>query len=240
MIRFHPLTLPTLITIPGLILACALGVWQLQRLEWKEGLIADVDARIHAPAIHLAEALGLGLETAEWRKVRVEGRFLHANETYLFAVGKGGEPGLHVLTPLELAEPEGGIVLVDRGFIPEALRDPATRVSAQYPGIVMLEGVLRAPQMPNAFTPAPDIQRRVWYARDPEAMAAASSLSLLAPVVIDADATPNPGGWPLGGQTVIAFPNSHLSYAITWFGLALALLAVYLVYHWRQGRLRFG
>ena len=240
MIRFRPLTLPTLITVPGLILACALGVWQLQRLEWKEGLIADVEARIHEPAVPLAEALPLGLEAAEWRKVRVEGRFLHEYEAYLFAVGEAGQAGLHVVTPLELAEREGGIVLVDRGFIPEALRDPVTRASAQYPGIVTLEGVLRAPQTPNAFTPAPDTQRRVWYARDPQAMAAASNLSLVAPLMIDADATPNPGGWPRGGQTIIAFPNSHLSYAITWFGLALALLAVYLVYHRRQGRLRFG
>ena len=91
---------------------------------------------------------------------------------------------------------------------------------------------------PGAFTPAPVPDKHIWYARDLKGMTAADHLTLAAPVVIEADATPNPGGWPKGGQTVVDFPNNHLSYAITWFGLAAGLIGVYFAYHISKGRLR--
>ena len=234
---FRPLLIPTLITLPGIALGLALGIWQLERLEWKEGLIEAVTTRVGAPAVPLDEALALAPAEAEWRKVYVEGNFLHEDESYLFAVGPGGRPGLHVLTPLQR---DGGIVLIDRGFVPEALRDPQTRPEGQIEGNTRVEGVLRFPQTPSMFSPPPDAQTRTWYVRDPEGIAAARGLDLEADVYIEADATPNPGRWPLGGQTAVSFPNNHLQYAMTWFGLALALLAVYLVYHHRQGRLSFS
>ena len=102
-----------------------------------------------------------------------------------------------------------------------------------------LVGVWRVPDAPGAFTPAPDQAHRIWYARDLEGIAAADHIRLAAPVVIEADATPNPGGWPKGGQTVVTFRNNHLSYAITWFGLAAGLIGVYLAYHISKGRLRW-
>jgi surfeit locus 1 family protein len=221
----------------GVALGITLGLWQLQRLEWKEAIIAAVDARIHAPAVPLADALALTPADAEWRPVRAQGAFRHEDEVYQFAVGPEGQPGLHVVTPFETGS---GLVLVDRGFVPEALRDPATRADGQAEGTVVVEGLLRARQETNLFTPQPDLGLRTWYARDPAAMAEFLGISLLAPVVIEAGPAPNPGGWPLGGQTLVSFPNNHLQYAVTWFGLALALLAVYLVYLWRQPRRASG
>jgi len=238
MIRFRPALVPTLITVPGLALAAGLGVWQLQRLEWKEALIAAVDARVAAPAVPLDAALALPPEEGEWRHVFLDGQFRHADEAYLFVIGPEGQPGLHVVTPLVRAS--GGAILVDRGFIPDALRAPETRSEGQVVGDVRIDGILRYPQPSNMFTPEPDLENRTWYVRDPAAIAAALGLDLAANVTVEADATPNPGGWPQGAQTAVSFPNNHLQYAITWFGLALALLAVYLVYHFRQGRLGLG
>jgi surfeit locus 1 family protein len=86
------------------------------------------------------------------------------------------------------------------------------------------------------FTPAPDPKTRLWFVKDVPAIAKAASVTAL-PVLIEADATPNKGGWPVGGQTRVDFPNDHLQYAITWFGLAFALLAVYFLYHRSRGRL---
>ena len=98
-------------------------------------------------------------------------------------------------------------------------------------------GVWRVPDAPGFFTPKPDPAKHVWYARDLAGIAAADGVKLAAPVVIEADATPNPGGWPKGGQTVVDFPNNHLSYAMTWFGLAAGLIGVYFAYHISKGRL---
>ncbi|HWC64349.1 MAG TPA: SURF1 family cytochrome oxidase biogenesis protein, partial [Rhizomicrobium sp.] len=102
-----------------------------------------------------------------------------------------------------------------------------------------LSGIWRVPDAPGWFTPPPDTKRHVWYARDLAGIAAADGAKLAAPAVIEADATPNPGGWPEGGKTVVDFPNNHLQYAVTWFGLAAGLIGVYFAYHLSKGRLTF-
>jgi ankyrin repeat protein len=130
--------------------------------------------------------------------------------------------------------------LIDRGAVPERFLDPASRAAANPQGVVSITGVWRTPDPPGAFTPAPDRARHIWYSRDVAGIAAANGLELAAPVVIDADATPNPGGWPRGGQTVVEFRNQHLSYAVTWFGLAVCLLGVWLAFHISRGRLAWS
>lgn len=234
MLRFRPILLPTLVAIPGLLLLVGLGVWQIQRLHEKEALIASVEAGLTSPAIPLHDALQKGLSNSEYRHVRLTGHFLNAKEQYLFAQGPGGAPGVHVVTPL--VQTDGSTVLVDRGFVPDQLRDPARRQPGQRQDDVVLTGVLRLAERPGIFTPAPDAKTRLWFVRDVYGIAAAAGVSV-PPVMIEADSTPNPGGWPLGGQTRVDFPNDHLQYAITWFGLALALLGVYFVYHHSRGRL---
>jgi surfeit locus 1 family protein len=130
--------------------------------------------------------------------------------------------------------------MIDRGLVPPALRDPATRVPSLLKGEQRVMGVLRTPDSPGPFTPAPDLARKVWYARDLKGIALALHIRLAAPIVVEADAAPNPGGWPLGGQTVVSLPNDHLQYAITWFLLAAALVIVYFAYHRARGRLVLG
>src|SRR5262249_50802070 len=151
------------------------------------------------------------------------GRFLNDKEVYLFAPGPMGAPGVQVVTPL--VQDNGETVLVNRGFVPDALRKPQSRVAAQIEGETAVTGVLRVSQKPGLFTPAPDLRTRLFFLKDVPAMTSAMGI-MAAPYIVEADATPNPGGWPLGGQTIVDFPNNHLQYAITWFGLALALLGV--------------
>ena len=237
MIRFRPLLGPSLWFLPGFALLIGLGVWQIQRLHEKEALIASVEAGLHAPPVALSDVLRHGAEREEWRPVRVSGHFLYDKELYLFSRGPMGAVGVDVITPL--VQSSGDAVLVDRGFVPEALRNPSTRAEGQVGGDVSVTGILRLSQKPGLFTPAPNLNTRLWFVKDVPSMESATGLDV-PPVVIEADATQNPGGWPLGGQTRVDFPNDHLQYAITWFGLALALLAVYLLYHRSHGRLSFG
>ncbi len=225
---------------PGVTIATALlsaflvwlGVWQLQRLEWKEALIARVASHMTQPTLSLDEALRMDVDTVQYRKVALTGHFNTSKEVFVFTMRPGGGPVYHLLTPF-LTE-DGRTLMVDRGEIPGDMRTLG-RVPPVGPQQVV--GVWRVPDAPNFFTGKPDLQRRVWYARDLKSIAAWAGVTLAAPVVIEADATPNPGGWPLGGQTVVSFTNNHLSYAVTWFGLAAGLIGVYLAFHISKGRL---
>jgi len=234
----------TLRPYPGLTIACAilfailcgLGTWQLERLQWKLALIARVNSHMAAAPLPLNVILAMGGDDAQYRRVALAGRFDHAREAYVFTTDQGAAV-YHVLTPFRTDD--GKMLMVDRGEVPKEMIDPASRAAGNVAGEVHVTGVWRIPDPPGAFTPLPDTSHRIWFARDLKAIAAADQLSLTAPVVIEADATPNPGGWPRGGQTVVSFRNQHLSYAVTWFGLALCLLGVWLAYHISKGRIAF-
>jgi surfeit locus 1 family protein len=233
MIAFRPL--------PALTAACAvlfavlvgLGVWQLERLQWKLALVAQVSRNLNAAPLSLDAG---AVPRMDYERVALTGRFDNAKEAYAFATDETGAPVYHVLVPLTASD--GRNFMVDRGIVPKEMLDPATRRAGLTAGTVHLVGVWRMPDAPGMFTPPPDLVRRIWYARDVRGIAKSDGVALAAPVVIEADATPNRGGWPKGGQTVVAFRNEHLQYAITWFGLAAVLLGVYLAYHVSRGRLR--
>jgi surfeit locus 1 family protein len=217
-------------------LLCGLGVWQLERLQWKLALIARVNGHMASAPLPLDRIQAMNGDDAQYRRVTLKGHFDHAHEAYVFTTDAGAAV-YHVLTPFWTDDAR--VLMVDRGEVPKEKLDPATRAAANVAGEVHLTGVWRVPDAPGAFTPPPDIAHRIWYARDLVGIAAADHLTLAAPVVIEADATPNPGGWPGGGQTVVSFRNQHLSYAITWFGLALGLLGIWLAYHISKGRIGF-
>ncbi|MBI3675565.1 MAG: SURF1 family protein [Proteobacteria bacterium] len=236
-IEFRPLPRLTIVTVIAFAILITLGVWQLERLQWKRALIAEANANVSAPALSLDQALALGAEMVQYHRVAVTGRFDNAKEAYIFTTGDQGAPVYHVVTPLILAD--GRALMIDRGTIPLTLRDPKSRTAGLPQGEHRVIGVWRTPDAAGMFTPQPDTTKHVWYSRDVRTIAKADSVVLAAPVIVEADATPNPGGWPRGGQTVIQFRNEHLQYAITWFALAAALLGVYLAYHRSHGRLKF-
>lgn len=188
----------------------ALGVWQVERRAWKLDLIAKIDARVHAAPVPLAQAGG-----EEYRRVRLSGTFLHDRETFVQAVTVHGA-GYWLITPMRTAE---GVVLVNRGFVPTDKRGRGKQ-NCGPDGDVTVTGLLRLSEPEGGFLRSNDPAADRWYSRDVAAIAAARGLGPVAPLFVDADATPNPGGYPVGGLTVIAFRNNHLVYALTWFGLA--------------------
>jgi surfeit locus 1 family protein len=217
---------PGLIGLLAVALLCALGIWQLQRLAYKEALLARIEERIHAPAAPLPDEPDwpqLKPEAYEYRRVHVSGTFEHDKEALVFRP-QAGAVGFLVLTPLRLAS--GAYVVVNRGFVPSDKRDPLSRPEAQIEGVVAITGLMRPPEERNLFTPADSPEKRIWFTRDPLLIARTYHLQRTAPFSIDADATGAPGGLPQGASTVIAIPNNHLSYAVTWFGLAAALVVV--------------
>jgi surfeit locus 1 family protein len=229
--------IPAAFTAFVALVCLSLGVWQLERLEWKTNLIAERRAAVHATPVPVPKTLEEA-SRLEFRPVLAEGVFLNDKEIYLGAASpSGGEPGLQVLTPLRLTD--GRIVFVNRGFIPSALKNPDKRGAGQLAGPVRVTGLLRLPHgKPGWLVPNNRPDLNYWFWVDLPAMEAATGLSNVAPFYIDADATPNPGGWPKGGVTPIDLPNDHLQYAITWFALAAAAIVVYIVWRRQSGEVR--
>jgi surfeit locus 1 family protein len=207
----------------------SLGTWQMQRLAWKEALIVTVDQRINSAPRPLPELERQFAETGDvdYWPVEATGRLLNDRESHFLATWKG-RSGFFVYTPLELAD--GRVVFVNRGFVPFDHKDPATRTEGQVADQTTVRGLARNPlaEKPSSLVPDNDPAKNVFYWKDLAAMAGRAEVPAdrLLPFFIDADAAPNPGGLPIGGVTLIDFPNNHLQYAFTWYGLAAALLAV--------------
>jgi surfeit locus 1 family protein len=229
---FRPQFWPTLVAGAIVLLCFGLGAWQVQRLHWKEGLIAERAAALAAPAIP-APSDDAAARGVEFRHVTAEGVLLNDKEIFLGATAEDGDSGYQILTPLR--EHGGRIIFVNRGFIPSRLKDRALRSAGEPDGPVRIRGLLRLPPdgRPNWFLPDNRPDLNYWFWVDLPAMAAADKLGGVAGFYIDADATPNPGGWPQGGVTRLALPNNHLQYAITWFSLAVAMIVIYVLFHRR-------
>jgi len=245
MTRARSLLWPAVATLVVAAILCALGAWQVQRLHWKEALIASVDARLTTPPVAAPPPDAwpeLDLDAAAYEPVTVTGTFLHDREAHVIyalteSKGKFGGFGFMVMTPLRTAD--NWIVYVNRGFVPRDRVDPATRAADNPAGEVTVTGLLRRPAGRAWLGPADDPAANQWFSRDPELFAVAGGLdrAVVAPYVIDANFDPAlPDGIPQGGETVVSFPNNHLGYAITWFGLALAAVGVFAAFAIRRLR----
>ena len=206
----------------------ALGVWQVQRLAWKEDLIARVDARVHALPV---DAPGQGDWSAvnkashEYLRVQLTGEYLPEGISLVTAATEAGQ-GYWVMTPLQRTD--GSWVYINRGFVPQAERVQASRGDFTPHGEVSVAGLLRLNEPGGGLLRDNVPAEHRWYSRDVLAMGERHGLVPVAPFFIDAEASDQPG--PIGGLTVIRFPNNHLVYAITWFALALGvMLAAWLV-----------
>jgi surfeit locus 1 family protein len=197
----------------------ALGIWQVERRTWKLHLIAQVNARLHATPkpVGALEPFAAG---DAYTRVKAQGVLLNDRETLVQALTDRG-PGWWVMTPLQTPT---GVILINRGFVPDERRDPRTRFGANPAGPVTIVGLMRASEPHGGFLRANDPSANRWYSRDTAAIGRARGLSKVAGFFVDADATPNRGGYPIGGLTVIKFRNVHLAYALTWFGLAALCL----------------
>ena len=234
--RLRSLLAPAVFTLATGAVLIGLGGWQMQRMTWKNAIVARIEARTRAPAQPLPPPstwADLQADAYEYRRVTLDGTFDHAKEALVFR-GTAAGPGYFVLTPLRLAS--GGTAIVNRGFVPPDRADPASRRQGQVAGTVRVTGLMRSPEPRNMFTPADDPATGRYFTRDPALIAAHFALADAAPFSIDADATPVPGDLPRGGTTEVSIPNNHLSYALTWFGLAAGLFGVFATYAWRRLR----
>ncbi|WAX94685.1 SURF1 family protein [Aminobacter sp. NyZ550] len=211
-------------------LLIGLGSWQVERLNWKEGLIAQINERTQMQPLRLAEMEVKYRATGDvdYWPVTLSGTFEHAGERHFLATWEG-QSGFYVYTPLKLDD--GRFVMVNRGFVPYDFKDAAKRPVGQVTGPVSITGLARNPLAgkPGSLVPDNDPAKNVFYWKDLGVMAATAGLpadAAVVPFFVDADKTPNPGGLPVGGVTMVDMPNNHLQYAVTWYGLAAALLGV--------------
>ena len=232
---------PMLAALPAIAILVSLGSWQLNRKAWKEELLATISERMVKPPADLTsdDVTGERKPPGVYTPVRVRGRLLHEHERYFFSDGPQGS-GYHVFTPLELAPHR--IVWINRGYVPRRLQDPATRQTGQVTDLIEVTGLVRKQGERNLFTPENDVARNIWFWRDIDGLTGSAfpaGAVIAAPFVIDAARTPEQGGgWPQGGTTIVKFPNRHLEYALTWYGLATTLVGVLVAYAWTKLRRR--
>lgn len=241
--RAAGLVWPALLTLIMLPVLIGLGTWQWQRLTWKQDLIAKLEARVKAEPVSYTSALSEFLKSGdvEYSRVRVTGTFDHANERHLYAP-RSSSQGWNVFT---LLKPEGDQppLYVNRGWVPDTLKDAAKRAEGQVAGPVTVTGLVRADEARSMFAAPDDPKGNRYYLRDTwvmrwgaEGLPPPDKMALMriqgyAPFSLDAEAEPaNPGGWPKGGTTAVHLPNSHLQYVVTWYGLALTLMVIFAIY----------
>lgn len=205
----------------GTLLFTALGVWQVERRAWKLDLIERVETRVHAAPVPVPPRTAwAGLDPREWeyRRVRASGRFDMSKATLVDALTERGA-GNWLLVPL--VTPDGPI-LVNRGFVPKGWQPPRGPTEE---AATTVTGLLRLTEPDGRFLRPNQPAQDRWFSRDVPAIAAARGLSGAAPFFIDADASANADDYPVGGLTVVRFRNTHLIYALTWFGLAAMCIA---------------
>ena len=235
-------TAKIIVSILGLIVfVCllALGNWQVQRLHWKEGLLQEISDRRAMPPVSITDisAMVAKGEPIEYRPVTMTGTFDHTKERHFLAT-LDGDAGYHIYTPMTLAD--GAILFVNRGFVPMDKVDTSTRQAGNPDGPVTIKGLAREKltAKPSSMVPDNDVAKNIFFWKDLDVMATSTGLdpSKVLPFFVDADAAPNPGGFPVGGVTIFDLPNNHLQYAITWYSLAAALVLVSAILVWREWR----
>ena len=226
----------------ALAILLALGTWQVERLHWKQGIIDTIEARLGAAPMPIAAIARVAAETGDvdYRPAVAAGRFLNAEERFFLSTHEG-QAGWNVYVPMVLDEGQG-ILFVNRGFVPYERKDPATRREGQGEGSTEVRGLARneRPSQSGWFVPENDPGKNVFFWADLDDLSAGldpADRQRVLPFLLDAGPGAAPGGWPVGGTTIVDVPNNHLQYAITWYGLALTLAVMYggfLVKRWRR------
>lgn len=221
----------------ALAILCSLGTWQLQRLAWKRDLIDHMSERLAAAPISFDDALAreAGGENMDYQPVYLDGVYAHDLESAVFGT-YDGRPGVYLFTPIDAADPATGrrrFVYANRGFAPQDLKEPETRAEGLVAGEVRVEGLFRRAEEKRGFekwlAPKDQPSDNLYFVRDPRILAARHSIDVPS-FYIDSYGRESAGQWPKGGLTRVVLPNRHLEYALTWFGLAAALLGVFIAY----------
>jgi len=228
----------SLLALAAFVTLIGLGTWQLERKAWKEGLIDALAERVSAQPVPLPgpERWAM-LDPAqdEFRRVAFAATIAPDREALVYSSGSSvrpdvSGPGYWVFAPAELAG--GGVVVVNRGFVPEGQQDRTTH--APPADRVDLVGALRWPEPRGLFAPKDDPARDLYFVRDHLAMAQAKGWGNVAPFYLELETST--GALPRAGRLTPTLRNEHLQYALTWFGLAIVLAAVFAF--WLRSRRR--
>lgn len=233
--RWRGLLVPAMATAAALAVLIALGIWQLERKAWKEALIATLHQRTSAAPADLPRPetwASLTPENSEFRRVKLQLEFLDRPHAWFYASGSAfredvKSPGYFAFVPARI--PSGQIVVVNVGYSPER----------QYPwkaGQAEIVGYLRWPESPSWFVSEHNTSGDTWFVRDQRAMAQVRAWGDVAPFYIDQEGPVPPGGLPRPGAVKVNLRNDHLGYALTWFGLAAALAAIFALWAWKELR----
>ena len=246
---FKRLSDADLLRISGLMLVAlailvGLGTWQWRRKAWKEDLVATISARLRAaPADNSAfktmacppvEQAGLAA-SCEYMPVSLTGSFDHANERHVYAgiekpAGGVGGQGYWIMTPLRL-EPSTDTIAVSRGFVPDTGMSETALAGMRPAGVITIAGLVRGAELRTTFINANDPAKNTWYLRSPAELFAGLTPKLTWPgFFVDLQSPVPPGGLPQPTAGRLDIPNRHLEYALTWWGLAVTLLAVYVAF----------
>lgn len=234
---FRPLFWPTFFTIPAVILLLALGSWQLSRLSEKTELIEQFEQRSKAAAISVDDVFE-PIDQFEFQRIAVSGEYQHLSEIYLTGRTYEGNAGFHVVTPFTTSD---GVVLINRGWVSEAYRESSTRPFSLIEGNIIVEGILRLPGKKGYFVPENEPEEGFWFTLKPDEIAQhLNNEDVIQDYYIDIIRKGEVITLPIAAEVNIDVPNSHLNYALTWFGLSFALIGVYLAFHHQNGRLHFS
>ncbi len=221
--RFKPPLAPTLVTLLMLTVMIGLGTWQLQRLAWKTQKLAQIESRMRMPAVPMPDTLDKP-DDWEYRRVTLAGHFIHGHEFLVKPRTLDGVNGSHMLVPFERAS--GSIVMVNRGWISEALLPKASRPA----GLIQIEGTVQKPRV-SYFTPSNNPEKGLWYWADLPVMAATAKLAMSSPVLVQIVGRVQ-DVYPVGSAPDVNIRNNHKQYAIFWYTMALVLLFIFFIRYW--------
>jgi len=224
----------TLCALPALTLLIGLGVWQLQRLEWKQAIIAERTARGEMPAIVISQVPDDGWQALEHRRVVLRGRYLHDREMLIWNRVRHGQSGFDLITPIVLES--GGSVLAHRGWVPRTWLEGGV-VRRRPIGSIHLNGVVRGGGRATPWVPNNNPEKGEWFFADLAEMARTAGIADAKPYLVRVAPDADEPGYPKSVYANRKIRNKHLEYAMTWFGLAGTLVVIYVAYHWRQRRI---
>ena len=218
----------TLLTICGVAVLCILGTWQLERLEWKRELIAQIEQEFAKDAAQIPLSAEDFKLTSGFKRGTIEGVFDHGKEVMMQGRLRDGKLGYDILTPF-LPEGAQNYILVNRGWVPIERERKPQDVIAWPEGKTKLVGMLRLPPASNMFTPENKPENKEWYSMTPGIAADLHKIVVMGPMILYAEGEIKPALYPAPHNAVMNLSNNHLQYAIFWYVMAGAMVMVYVL-----------
>ena len=237
-IYFKPSLWLTIFTIQSFIILIVLGTWQVQRLGWKSDLISEYNNNFEKQPVTIDEVLKDSLNY-KFRKVLVKGEFDNDKEIQLIGKTYEGNAGYHIITPFFLENNK--IIYINRGWVPKKYIKKESRGFSLISGETEIIGLIRMPQKKGYFVPENEPDNGFWFTIKPTEIKKHLKIdkeTFIIKFYVDALRQEKKINLPIGIKEKINIRNQHLSYAITWYSLAIVLMIIYISYHYSEGKLR--